>query len=304
MFRDQSGIVPAGVTVVTVTFNSAHAIELLLQSVPVETPVIVVDNASSDASVELAQRWPNVTVHRMARNVGFGAACNMGARLAATEHLFFVNPDAELEIETIPVLSESASCLPGRSALNPQFLDESGETSLRSPSRFLGRRTGARAAAPSCDQTIDVLHGAALFLRREHFLELGGFDEHIFLYFEDDDLSLRLLDAGFILRHIHGAVVHHKGGASTPNSPDMLRFKNYHWQRSSAYLAHKRGVPFRALSVGGKLAYRWALSAMRRRPSDRYKYEGRMKAVYQLLREGPESFSADDRPLLTAGHHL
>ena len=84
------------VTVITVTFNSAAVIATLLATVPEHVRVIVVDNASSDDTVAVAGRWPNVTVLPLTSNSGFGAACNAGAALCDSPYVFFVNPDAWL----------------------------------------------------------------------------------------------------------------------------------------------------------------------------------------------------------------
>ena len=271
------------VTLVTVTHNSAAVLASLLDSVPRAVPVIVVDNASTDGTAGLAGRYPNVVVRRMATNWGFGAGCNAGARLADTRFLLFINPDARLDAGTLPALLAAASRFPERSAINPRLLDDEGRIALRAPSRFLGRARGERCTIPAGDAALDVLHGAAIFLRADHFEAIGGFDENIFLYFEDDDLSLRLLRAGFGLYHAHAAIVHHQGGASTPACEELTRFKNYHWLQSLLYVAEKYGQRPRRLPLGGKLVVRWAGAALAQRTAERLKYEGRIRGLADLV---------------------
>ena len=270
------------VTVITVTFNSAAVIATLLATVPDHVRVILVDNASNDDTVAIARRWPNVTVLALTSNSGFGAACNAGAALCDANYVFFVNPDAWLGPGCIETLAAAAANTPEPAAFNPRFLDQDLNLSLRGPSRFLGRARGARVATPDGDARLDVLHGAALFMRRENFIGLGGFDTQIFLYFEDDDLSLRLLNHGFSLCHVHDALVHHSGGGSTPASPSLTRFKNYHWQISALYVAEKHEVPMRRLPLFGKLMVRWLRSVARLNASERQKYEGRLRALLTL----------------------
>lgn len=270
------------VTVITVTFNSAAVIATLLATVPEHVRVIVVDNASSDDTVAVAGRWPNVTVLPLTSNSGFGAACNAGAALCDTPYVFFVNPDAWLGPGCIDALTAAAANTAERAAFNPRFLDQDLNLSLRGPSRFLGRARGERAAPLNADARLDVLHGAAMFMRREDFTGSGGFDTRIFLYFEDDDLSLRLLSHGFALCHVHDALVHHSGGGSTPVSPSLTRFKNYHWQSSELYVAEKHGVPLRRAPLFGKLMVRWLRSVVRLNASERQKYEGRLRALLAL----------------------
>ena len=272
------------VTVVTVTYNSAAVIATLLATLPDHVPVIVVDNASSDETIAIVQGWPNVRLLQFEANRGFGAACNAGADLSTTRFVFFVNPDAQLESGCLPALLSAAARCPERSAFNPRFLDQDQNVSLRSPSRFLGRARRERLRPPDGDAQLDVLHGAALFMRRQHFVDLGGFDERIFLYFEDDDLSLRLLQQGFGLYHVHDAQVHHSGGGSTPLTPALTRFKNYHWQLSSLYVASKHGVPVPRLLLFCKLMVRWLRSVVTLKPRERQKYQGRLQAMLRSRR--------------------
>ena len=283
MRNSGGGSDPADVTIVTVTYNSADVITVLLDSLPRTVPVVVVDNASTDNTVQLAGSFPNVVVRPMATNKGFGSANNAGARLAETQYLLFVNPDVRLDAGAIPALLAAAERLPQRSAINPRFLDCNGRIQLRAPSRFLGRARGERSTVPAGDVALNVLHGAAIFMRKEHFHEIGGFDENIFLYFEDDDLSLRLLNAGFGLFHAHDAIAHHRGGASTTPSAELTRFKNYHWLQSSLYVAEKYGARPSRLPLGGKLAARWAGAAISQRAAERLKYEGRILGLAGAL---------------------
>ena len=78
--------------------------------------------------------------------------------------------------------------------------------------------------------------------RRGAFMAIGGFDEAIFLYLEDDDLCLRLRDAGHTLRLVPEARVVHHQGTSSPPSRAGLELRNHHTMASHVYLAKKHGV--------------------------------------------------------------
>ena len=277
--QNQGGSERDAVTVITVTFNSAEVIGTCLASLPAEVAVIVVDNASRDGTAAGAEQRPGTRVLQLGTNVGFGAACNAGAKLAQTPYLLFLNPDATLRPETIEVLVAAARRYPHKSVFNPRILHDDGSLNLRAPSRFLGRAKGTRAKRPEADTAIDVLTGAAVFIRREAFEDIGGFDESIFLYFEDDDLSLRLLSAGYGLFHIHDAVVVHDGGTASLPSPALTRFKNYHWMRSYDYVARKHGEPLSRAPLIGLSAWRWLAAAVTLNGGERHKYEGRLKAL-------------------------
>jgi GT2 family glycosyltransferase len=91
------------------------------------------------------------------------------------------------------------------------------------------------------DADVPLLNGAAIFVRRDYFHDVGGFDEAIFLYHEDDDLSLRLRAAHGPLRHVHAASVTHAEGHSTVRSPATAAFKAYHMAQSAVYAMQKHG---------------------------------------------------------------
>ena len=243
--------------------------------------IVIVDNASSDDSRILAATHDNVIFHALERNVGFGAACNIGARVATTPYLFFLNPDARLGEGTLEALIAADLMQDGTNAFNPRIVDDAGHIFVRSPAKFSPLRSSFSKVAPTGDCALAVLSGSAIFLRRSLFAELGGFDENIFLYFEDDDLSIRLAEWDVGLRHVHGAVIRHSGGISTAPSRHLTHFKNYHWMQSSIYCARKHGMPASIPSLLLKSSLRWLLAAASLDKERSAKYAGRVSALWQ-----------------------
>jgi N-acetylglucosaminyl-diphospho-decaprenol L-rhamnosyltransferase len=270
-------------TIVIVTFNSAAVVGGLLQTIVPGTDIVVVDNASSDATVDIVARYA-ATLVQLDENKGFGVACNAGAARSSREFLFFLNPDARLEAATVERLIGAADRYPDAAGFNPVLLDDAGTAVLRAPSRFLnqGRRRHKTTVVADCD--VDVLSGAALFCRRAIFNDLGGFDEHIFLYFEDDDLSLRLLSRGHRLMHIHDAAVHHAQGRSSPPSPALTYFKNYHWMKSYRWVAEKHGHRFPAYKTWVRHALRYGLNFMTGNKDARMMHAGRLAGLTRTKR--------------------
>ncbi|MEM6578914.1 MAG: glycosyltransferase family 2 protein, partial [Pseudomonadota bacterium] len=91
---------------------------------------------------------------------------------------------------------------------------------------------------------VPVLNGAAFFVRKAAFDSVGGFDERIFLYHEDDDLSLRLAQGVGDLMFVRTAEVTHQAGHSTVRSPETAALKAYHMGRSRVYATRKHEQPF------------------------------------------------------------
>ncbi|MEM8732197.1 MAG: glycosyltransferase family 2 protein, partial [Pseudomonadota bacterium] len=96
-------------------------------------------------------------------------------------------------------------------------------------------------ARPDHEIALRSLNGAAIFARAEAFHTVGGFDPKIFLYFEDDDLTLRLSDRFGPLTYVPSARVTHASAGSTAPSPELSRFKGYHYARSEIYVMSKHG---------------------------------------------------------------
>lgn len=230
------------VTVITVSFNSAAVLGDMLNSLPDGQPVIVVDNNSSDNSVAIA-RNAGATVRPQPGNPGFGTSCNTGAANLATEFLFFLNPDTEVEPGAIDALVSCMDNNPSASACNPAITNAVGKQYFKRGSTLLPRSKWAARGWPPGTQTVAVLSGAALFVRRTAFEQVGGFDTNIFLYHEDDDLSLRLQQQAGPLLFAADALIRHLEGRSSARTAGNAGWKAYHLARSKVYAMRKHHLP-------------------------------------------------------------
>ncbi|WP_092161972.1 glycosyltransferase [Bosea sp. CRIB-10] len=233
------------VTAIVVSFDSAQVLPACLSALAGEgIEAIVVDNASGDASVEIAERH-GAQVLRNARNEGYGRANNRGARAAATPFILIVNPDLEVQPGAVAALLAAAEAYPDAAAFAPRLVEPSGRVflqprSLLSPDHL---NQAARITLPEGDACLPFLSGACLLLRREVFLGLGGFDPAIFLFYEDDDLCRRLREAGHALVHVEGAAARHGRGKSSAPSPQRRFTARWHLAWSEHHVARKWGLP-------------------------------------------------------------
>ena len=235
------------VSVISVAYNSAPIIGSMLQSVPAGVECIVVDNASQD--VETLRQTCRAHEARLidnAKNVGFGAACNLGAASARGELLLFLNPDARLAPGALEQLMLAAERHPGACAMNPRIAEPDGSPFFMRKSYLMPRARWMPRGWPSEDRAVTVLSGAAMLVRASAFRSVGGFDEQLFLYHEDDDLSIRLERQCGPLMFIRDAVVEHGGGASSGDPAAISAFKAWHMGRSRVYGARKHGRRFAA----------------------------------------------------------
>jgi GT2 family glycosyltransferase len=192
--------------------------------------LLVVDNASFDESPAIAREL-GADVIANCVNSGFGAGCNRGARAAKNEVLLFVNPDVRVTAVDTAGLGERLAQRP-LGLLAPQALlgadDEQLESSLRRSLPWpcniarealgpvlpleLSRRLSDRVDAPGRGSWLSA---AVLFCARAEFLGLGGFDERLFLYYEDQELSRRYTMSGLPLSVTDAIIARHVRGGSS-----------------------------------------------------------------------------------------
>ena len=241
-------------TIISVCYNSTAVIPAMLASVPEGVDVVLVDNASSDAA-ELAALAASHSARliRSEENRGFGVGCNLGAAAATTEFLLFLNPDAQLLDGAIAALETAMDCYPKASAMNPRITEADGSAYFKRRSVLLPRKDHMPRGWPDADREVSILSGAAMFIRRRDFEAVGGFDPKIFLYHEDDDLSLRLKAERGPLMFIRDAAVRHIGGSSTARNPASAAFTAWHMGRSRVYAGRKHGQPVGYLSAALQL---------------------------------------------------
>ena len=228
-------------SLVIVSWNSAPELERLLPTVErhlPRCPVIVVDNASTDSSVErVSSSASGATVVQLESNRGFGAANNVGVRRASTDVVVMLNPDTLLvdgSLSDLAGLARSTGALCG-----PRLLNDDGtvqpsaspmpggwESALRAllPTPAMPNRLRVRSEpwrSTSCER-VGWLTGACIAARRDVLLELGPFDERIELYGEDLDLCLRAAARGIgrVFAPDVARVVHSGGRAASRRYED------------------------------------------------------------------------------------
>ncbi len=246
-------------------FNGSAQLGRTLRGLAAQTrpaDVVLVDNGSSDDSVELARReLPEVKVLELGENLGFGPALNRAVAAHPADAVILLNNDAEPEPRFVEALFDGLG--PGVDSVAgvllqeraPELIDSAGvvaDATLMGFDYLHGERveTAVGAADP-----LGPTGGAALY-RREAFEAVGGFDERIFLYYEDLDLSLRLAAAGGRCRLAPEARALHAYSASL----GAASARKYAWTGwSRGYMLRRYGVmgsprlALRALACEGAL---------------------------------------------------
>lgn len=238
----------ADVTIVTVSYNSSNILTQMLPTVPAETPVIIVNNAGRDLPQlkALVAARPNTKLIDNTTNVGFGSACNQGAHAAETEFVMLLNPDAQLKQGALAALLDAAGRYAPNTAFTPRIESASGKPHFKRRSVLISRDKWMKRGWPETECDVPVLTGSAIFARTQLFQQVE-FDPRIFMYHEDDDWSLRVLEAGGRLVFVPDAHVVHLSGKSSGSNPHVLRFKGFHLARSRIFALEKHKRPLAGL---------------------------------------------------------
>jgi len=192
-------------TIYIPNFNGATRLGAVLRALDEQTAacdVVLVDNGSDDDSVALAQReLPAVRVVELGENLGFGRAINRAVAEAPGDPLILLNNDAVPEPRFVEALleglSEGVDSVAGvlLQERAPELIDSAGVVADATLMGFDYLHGEPAAAAETASPPLGPTGGAALY-RRAAFEAVGGFDERIFLYYEDLDLALRLAARG------------------------------------------------------------------------------------------------------------
>ena len=274
------------VDAIVVNFNTRDLLRASLMSLhasryPIRR-VFVVDNASTDGSVQMVQaEFPDVVLLEMPDNLGFARANNAAFELCEADALLLLNSDAELSPDTLGELTAELTAderigvvgpvLVGDGGLvqyeggrrDPSILGEFGNIShlnTRLPHSVLGRYLMNDWDHQS-SRDVEVLSGACMLIRRS---ALGGrlFCEDFFMYGEDIELCQRLRAAGWRTRYVGTAEVSHHGGAASKNARTKMRIAGV---VSMTQLLRRARGPLYAASYVAIVPIAWPLGSVIRR---------------------------------------
>jgi O-antigen biosynthesis protein len=272
------------ISVIIVNYNVKDFLLQCLRSVEnsskgLDVEIIVVDNHSSDGSVEMSKSvFPDVKYIELEENIGFARANNLGIERAEGRYVLILNPDTILDENTLNIMFDymeknSEVACSGCKVLNP---DGSFQLACRrgfpTPWASFSKLFGLQKLFPnsrifakynqtfrSVDESyyIDAVVGAFMFCRRDALLEVNGFDTDFFMYGEDIDLCYRLSKAGWKISYVHTtSIIHYKGESTKRSSLNEIKlfydamkiFSNKHYSGSSVFLLFLRlGIFLRSI---------------------------------------------------------
>jgi len=253
--------------------------------------IVVVDNASHDNSLKgVEQLDSRVRVIRNDANYGYGTACNRGMAASVGPLLCFLNPDTIPDRQSIAALMAALHETPRAGAVGPKMLNSDGtlypscrvvpSLKVALGHAFLGlvwRNNPFTRSYQLADwdhearREVDWISGAAMLIRRESFVQAGGFDEGYFMYAEDVDLCDKIRQAGWSILYDPAAkMIHHSAGSTKKTPYKMIRHHHF----SLIRYAHKKArdplrqaiFPFIALALLGRMVLAWIKKAVTGKP--------------------------------------
>lgn len=268
-------------SVVILNYNVRYFLELCIKSVQaaivnIDAEIIIVDNNSKDDSVAmLKDKFPEFKLIVNKENLGFSKANNIGVQQAKGEYVCILNPDTVVAEDTFTKILNFAHSKSKLGALGCQLINGVGdflpESKRKIPyvkaafKKILGNAKEYYAENLKPDEVgeVEVLVGAFMFMKRDVFLKVGGFDEDYFMYGEDIDLSYKLLKAGYKNYYFgQTTIIHYKGESTLKNKFYARRF--YEAMRIFYKKHFKRNLLFDVfVCFGINLAYFF------RKPSER-----------------------------------
>jgi GT2 family glycosyltransferase len=240
-------------SVIILNYNVRYFLELCVLSVEsalknIDSEIIVVDNNSQDDSCEMIKsRFPNVKLISNDKNVGFPKGNNIGVANAKGDYICVLNPDTVVAEDTFEKVLAFAKKQNNLGIIGVKLIDGTGNflpeskrgiptpwvafTKISGLYKFFPKfkifnKYYAQHLSENETGEVEILVGAFMFLKKELYNEVGGFDEDCFMYSDDIDLSYMVLQKGKMNYYFHETtVIHYKGESTIKDGTYMKRFQ-------------------------------------------------------------------------------
>ena len=238
--RDVSAMINGCVSTIIVNWNGEKylpkCIDALRNQKTIPNPILLVDNASRDCSIEIVQSgYPEVQIIQLDENLGFATGNNLALKMVSTEFVALLNNDAIPHPLWLAELLKALKKHPEAGFVaskmlyhdKPDAIDRAGDVYTRAGTGLLRGRGQPSTSYDRLEFVFGACAGAALY-RTEMLTALGFFDEDFFILYEDVDLSFRAQLRGYKCIYVPDAIVYHVGSSSIGKDT-----------RTSVYYSHR-----------------------------------------------------------------
>ena len=226
------------ISIILVTYNSENIIKkFLLQSqLRDQKNITIVDNASQDETVSIIKKVrPDVKIIESNKNIGFGSAVNLGLASNSFDYALVINPDTFLTTTFFNDLNRGILKNNTAGLIAPTILSDNH---FFTPPLSEFKKT-LNHKLYTTDQIVDFIGGACFLIKPKLFKGRKIFDENIFMFYEDNDLSEKVGLMGLKKIILNDCIIYHQGESSSSPTPFIIALKNFHYGWSELYFTNK-----------------------------------------------------------------
>jgi len=238
----------SNISIIVITYNSEEIIKRFLTQPILKkvNDIIIVDNASSDNTKKIVTKnMPSAKLISLKKNIGYGSAVNKGIKAIKNKYLLVTNPDILFSSSFFYDLKKGIKNNFSWGLLAPRILDKN----IFSKPPISQFHLNKKFYSPLKDKKVKFVSGACFLINPTIFLDKKIFDENIFMFYEDNDLSERVSNMNLDLIILRNCFVFHEGENSSGNGYNVLKLKNIHYGWSECYFNKKYNPSYQALSL-------------------------------------------------------
>jgi len=239
-------------SIIIVNYRSEKYLEKCLSSIygvwGHDLEMIIVNNDVTESLQGIIEKFPAVKIIEQKENVGFGRAHNAGSKIAQGKYLLFLNPDTIVLNDAVDILNKFEQD-DGVGIIGAKLVNAEGKNQAWSVGyeitlwnivkNKLGFLKGRNVWEATQTQEVEWTSGGSMFIRKEVFESVGGFDEKFFLYFEDMDLCKRVRNFGKKVLYFPSVQIEHVEGGSVENKNKQ---KNDYYASQDYYFSKHFGT--------------------------------------------------------------
>ena len=208
------------ITIVLISYNSSEKIKTFIKNIPRKTPIFIIDNSKDFKLKKIFKTNKNIKVY-FKKNLGYGSSINYAVKKTKTPYFFVAQPDVTgIDENALIKLYKYANKIDNKfSVIGPHFLNASKKGHYQTSLKHKIKK-------------IKNVHGSTIFFNKKVFVKNNGFDENIFLYWEETDYTKRAAKNGYSAFQLNIVKVRHEKGKSvqTKNKIEVNKLENlYSW---------------------------------------------------------------------------
>jgi N-acetylglucosaminyl-diphospho-decaprenol L-rhamnosyltransferase len=245
------------ITVVITSFKSDEKIKDCLNSINTNCKVLIIENSNDiEFKKRIEKEFSNVECILAGKNLGYGAANNIGLKKVTTKYALILNPDTFLESSTLDEFFKIVKTTKSFAIIGPyiqEYYEKEKKNGIHKVLTSFNEEAGLhKNVKPLVDLNLKIVEnvkGFAMFLNLSEFKNIGFFDENFFIYFEEIDLCRRVVNANKKIYLAPNVKINHSGGQSHNDAinHEMELSRNWHWMWSTFHYYKKYDGFFVAL---------------------------------------------------------